>query len=203
MLRSRVFLAALAAAAIAQPAAAAPMVGKAAPAFSVRDIEGRSRSLAEFAGKTVVLEWVNEGCPYVRKHYGSGNMQSLQKSATAEGVAWLTIASSAPGQQGYFTPDRAKAWKAQVGAASTDILLDPDGKVGHAYDARTTPQMFVIDKAGKLVYMGGIDDKPYADPSTLKGAKYYVALALADVKAGRPVANPVTRSYGCSVKYSG
>lgn len=191
----------LAVAAMAHPAAAAPAPGQPAPAFIARDADGQTRSLADFAGKIVVLEWTNSGCPYVGKHYGSGSMQALQKKATAEGVEWLTIASSAPGEQGYFTPASAKAWKTQVGSAASDILLDPEGKIGRAYDARTTPQMFVIDPAGKVAYMGGIDDKPYADPSTLKGAKNYVALALADIKAGRPVATAVTKSYGCSVKY--
>ena len=188
--------------AVVQPALAAPAPGQPAPAFTAVDADGKTRSLAEFAGKTVVLEWTNSGCPYVGKHYGSGNMQALQKKATAEGVEWLTIASSAPGEQGYFTPASAKAWKTQVGSGASDILLDPQGKIGRAYDARTTPQMFVIDPAGKVAYMGGIDDKPYADPSSLKGAKNYVALALADLKAGRPVANPVSQPYGCSVKYN-
>jgi peroxiredoxin len=202
ILARRTLLALAAAAAIAAPAAAAPEINKPAPAFTATDADGRAISLSEFHGKTVVLEWTNDGCPYVGKHYNSGNMQRLQKKATAEGVEWLTIISSAPGFQGYLTGPQAKQWKAKVGAHSSDVLLDPEGIVGRAYGARATPHMFVIDKAGTLVYMGGIDDQPTADPDSLKVAKNYVAAALADVEAGRPVATPVTRPYGCSVKYS-
>jgi peroxiredoxin len=191
----------LAASALAAPAAAAPVVGQPAPAFTAVDAAGKARSLSEFKGKTVVLEWTNEGCPYVRKHYDSRNMQSLQSAATKDGVAWLTIVSSAPGMQGYLTAATAKAWKAREKAAPTDVLLDPKGVVGRAYEAKTTPHMYVIDKTGKLVYMGGIDDRPSSDPDSLKGAKNYVVAALADVKAGRPVAQATTRPYGCSVKY--
>jgi len=198
----RIVLVAAFSAALASPAFAAPSLGQPAPAFQAVDAAGRTRSLGEFAGKTVVLEWTNNGCPYVQKHYGSGNMQSLQKRATADGVVWLTIVSSAPGMQGYLPPAQAKAWKQKAYAASTDLLLDPQGKIGRAYDAKTTPHMFVIDKAGKVAYMGGIDDRPYADPESLKGAKPYVAMALADLKAGRPVATPVSQPYGCSVKYN-
>ena len=187
---------------VGQPAMAAPALGQPAPAFTARDADGKTRSLSEFAGKTVVLEWNNEGCPYVQKHYGSGSMQGLQKSATADGVVWLTIVSSAPGEQGYLSPDRAKTWKATHNATPTDLLLDPDGKIGKAYVAKTTPHMFVIDAKGKVAYMGGIDDKPTTNPASLKGARNYVALALADLKAGRPVANPVSQPYGCSVKYA-
>ncbi|OHB35277.1 MAG: alkyl hydroperoxide reductase, partial [Phenylobacterium sp. RIFCSPHIGHO2_01_FULL_70_10] len=165
------------------------------------DASGKARSLAEFKGKTVVLEWTNEGCPYVQKHYKSGNMQGLQKSAVADGVVWLTLISSAPGKQGYKTADEARAWKSEAGAASTAVLLDPKGEVGRAYAAKTTPHMYVVDKTGALVYMGGIDDKNSPDPASLKGAKNYVAAALADVKAGRAVAQPVSAPYGCSVKY--
>lgn len=192
----------LAAQLLAAPAAAAPVVGQPAPAFSVVDASGRTRSLAEFRGRTVVLEWTNNGCPYVGKHYGSGNMQALQKQAAQDGVVWLTLISSAPGFQGYLTGPQARQWKSKVGAASSDVLLDPAGTVGRLYGARTTPHMYVVDRAGTLVYMGGIDDQPTADPESLKTAKNYVVAALADVKAGRPVAEPVTRPYGCSVKYS-
>ena len=203
MLPSRRFaLTALAAAALAGPAAAAPVIGQPAPAFSAVAGDGRTRSLSEFRGKTVVLEWTNAGCPYVKKHYGSGAMQGLQKSAAKDGVVWLTLISSAPGQQGYVAPGEARTWKADTGAGSTALLLDPAGKVGKAYQAKTTPHMYVVDRAGKLVYMGGIDDKPTPDPSSLKGAKNYVVAALADVKAGRAVATPVSKPYGCSVKYA-
>lgn len=189
-------------AAIATPAAAAPVLGKPAPAFQAVDADGKTRSLSEFRGKTVVLEWTNEGCPYVKKHYDSGNMQKLQGQAAGDGVVWLTIISSAPGTQGYLTGAQAKAWKAREKAASASVLLDSKGTVGRAYDAKTTPHMYIVDKAGTLVYMGGIDDRPSAAASSLEGAKNYVTAALADVKAGRAVAQPATRPYGCSVKYA-
>ena len=197
----RLLLGLAAAASIAAPATAAPVVGQPAPAFTAVDADGRTRSLSEFRGKTVVLEWTNNGCPYVQKHYNSGNMQSLQNQATKDGVVWLTLISSAPGMQGYLTGSQARQWKAEEKAASTDVLLDPKGTVGRAYEAKTTPHMYIVDKTGKLVYMGGIDDKASSDPDSLKGAKNYVTAALADVKAGRPVAQAVTRPYGCSVKY--
>lgn len=189
------------ASAIASPVFAAPVLGQPAPAFKAVDASGKTRSLSEFKGKTVVLEWTNNGCPYVQKHYNSGNMQSLQSQAAKEGVVWLTVISSAPGMQGYLTGPQARQWKAEEKAASADVLLDPKGVVGRAYEAKTTPHMYVVDKTGKLVYMGGIDDKASSDPDSLKGAKNYVTAALADVKAGRPVAQAVTRPYGCSVKY--
>lgn len=199
---NRLVIALAAASMLAGPAAvAAPVVGQPAPAFTAVDAHGKTRVLAEFKGRTVVLEWTNEGCPYVRKHYDSGAMQALQRDATREGAIWLTVVSSAPGTQGYLTQATAKTWKAKEKAAPTDVLLDAKGVVGRAYEAKTTPHMYVIDKAGKLVYMGGIDDRPSSDPESLKGAKNYVVAALADLKAGRPVAQPVTRSYGCSVKY--
>ncbi|HET6970234.1 MAG TPA: redoxin domain-containing protein, partial [Phenylobacterium sp.] len=186
MLIDRRALLILAACALATPAAATPTVGQSAPAFHAVDDAGRTVSLADFRGRTVVLEWTNNGCPYVGKHYSSGNMQKLQAEATRDGVAWLTVISSAPGFQGYLTGPQARAWKARVGARSSAVLLDPKGVVGRLYEARTTPHMFVIDKTGKLVYMGGIDDRPYTDPDSLKGAKNYVALALDDLKSGRP-----------------
>lgn len=201
MIDRRLTLGLLAAAAVASPALAAPTIGQPAPGFSAVDADGRTRSLSEFRGKTVVLEWTNNGCPYVQKHYNSGSMQSLQTTAAKDGVAWLTIVSSAPGMQGHLTGAEAKAWKAREKAASTAVLLDPTGAVGRAYDAKTTPHMYVIDKTGKLVYMGGIDDRASASPESLKGATNYVSAALADVKAGRPVAQAATRPYGCSVKY--
>ncbi|WP_091736749.1 redoxin family protein [Phenylobacterium immobile] len=188
---------------VAAPASAAPTLGQPAPAFRVADADGATRTLAEFVGKTVVLEWTNAGCPYVQKHYNSGNMQSVQRQAVKDGAVWLTLISSAPGQQGFKSGAAARAWKTSSAAASSAVLLDPLGVVGKAYDARTTPHLYVIDKSGKLVYRGGIDDKPSADPSTLKGAKNYVTAALSDLKAGRAVAQPATRPYGCSVKYAG
>ncbi|MFL5297484.1 MAG: redoxin domain-containing protein [Phenylobacterium sp.] len=202
MIARRTLLAAGLSVALAGPAFALPQLGQPAPAFTALDAQGHQRSLAEFAGKTVVLEWTNSGCPYVGKHYGSGTMQALQKKETGEGVVWLTVSSSAPGMQGYFTPAAAKAWAAKQHWNGTAILLDSAGRIGRAYGAKNTPHMFVIDKAGKVAYMGGIDDRPYSDPESLKGAKPYVALALADLRAGRPVATPVSQPYGCSVKYN-
>lgn len=186
---------------VAAPVLAAPAIGQPAPGFTAKDGDGKTRSLSEFKGKTVVLEWTNAGCPYVQKHYESGNMQGLQKSAAKDGVVWLTLVSSAPGKQGYVSPAQAKTWKGATGAGSTALLLDPAGQVGHAYEAKTTPHMYVVNGAGKLVYMGGIDDKPTADPASLKGAKNYVSAALSDVKAGRPVATAVSKPYGCTIKY--
>ena len=199
MLRKALFAAV--ALAVAGPAVAAPVINQPAPAFTAIDADGRSRSLSEFRGRAVVLEWTNQDCPYVRKHYGSGNMQALQKRLTGEGVVWLTVSSSAAGKQGYVTGAAAKALTQQRGAAPTAFLLDPAGKVGRAYDARTTPHMYVVDKAGKLVYMGAIDDKPTSDAGDIRGAKNLVLAAVADVRAGRPVAQPVSKPYGCSVKY--
>lgn len=186
---------------IAGPALASPLLGQPAPAFRAVDSEGRARTLAEFKGRTVVLEWTNNGCPYVGKHYGSGNMQRLQREAVRDKVVWLTVISSAPGFEGYLTRSEARAWKTKVGAASSAVLLDAKGLVGRAYEAKATPHMFIIDGAGRVVYMGGIDDRPTTDPESLKGAHNYVAAALADLKAGRAVAHPVSQPYGCAVKY--
>lgn len=183
-------------------AGAAAALGAPAPAFRTLDADGRERTLAEFAGRIVVLEWTSSDCPYSRKHYGSGTMQALQKAAVRDGVVWLTVSSSAKDREGYFTPALARAWRARVGSHATAILLDSAGSMGRAYGARTTPQMFVVDRAGRIAYMGGIDDRPYADPASLKGAKAYVAAALADLKAGRAVAEPVSAPYGCSVRYA-
>ena len=193
--------------AIASAAAVLALPGLAfaapAPAFSGTDLDGKTRSLDEFRGKTVVLEWVNEGCPYVRKHYGAGAMQATQGLAKADDVVWIQVVSSAPGQQGYFAnPAQAKAWIAAQKAQPTLMILDPQGQIGRLYKATTTPEMFVIDKAGQLVYRGGIDDKASTRVEDLKTAKNYVRAALADLKAGRPVQTAFSRSYGCSVKYS-
>jgi len=187
--------------ATAVPPAAPARVGEPAPAFSAPDIAGKIVRLGDYAGKTVVLEWTNDGCPFVGKHYDSGNMQGLQQKYTAAGVVWLTIASSAPGEQGYVTPAEAKADLARWRAAPTDFLLDPDGTVGRLYDARATPQMVVIDRTGRLVYMGAIDDTPSTRLADVKTAHNYVAAALDAVATGQPVAVASTRAYGCSIKY--
>lgn len=185
----------------AVPANAAPRVGSAAPAFSASDASGKPVSLQDFRGKTVILEWTNPECPYVVKHYGSGNMQALQREAATAGAVWLTINSGAAGQQGAVDGPTALRLASESKAASSAILLDADGKIGRAYDARTTPHMFIIDAKGELAYMGGIDDKPTTDAGDIAGATNHVRAALADLVAGRSVAKPVTQPYGCSVKY--
>ena len=172
-----------------------------APEFKGVDSNGVEHSLAEYRGKFVVLEWANQGCPYEQKHYQSGNMESLQKQWTSKGVVWLSIISSAPGQQGYVTPAAENDYLKTMKASPTAALLDPQGTIGHLYDAKTTPHMFVIDPAGKIVYQGALDDKPTPDPSSLKGADNYVSDALTAAMAGKPVAVAATRPYGCSVKY--
>jgi AhpC/TSA family protein len=187
--------------ATAVPPPATARVGQPAPEFNTPDIAGKTIRLRDYAGKTIVLEWTNNGCPFVGKHYNSGNMQALQQKYTASGVVWLTVASSAPGEQGYVTPAEAKADLTRWHAAPTDYLLDPDGTLGHLYDARATPHMVVIDRAGRLVYMGAIDDKPSTRLADVKTAHNYVAAALDALAAGQPVAVASTRAYGCSIKY--
>ena len=193
-------LAAFAAGAFA--VSAAPKVGAPAPGFSLTDSKGQTHSLGDFKGKYVVLEWFNPGCPFVQKHYKSENMQELQKKFTGKEVAWLTIDSSAPGTQGYLTPEEANKqmtdWKMQP----TALLLDPQGKVGHEYGATNTPHMCVIDPQGKLIYTGAIDNRPTYDPADVKGATNYVAAALDESMAGKPVSTPMSRAYGCSIKYA-
>lgn len=199
MIRSTLALAVfLAATAVA---GAVPEIGKPAPAFTAVDSNGKSHALADFKGKTVVLEWTNDGCPYVKKHYGAGNMQKIQKDLTGEGVVWLSVISSAPGKQGHVDGKGANALTASRGAAPTAVLLDPTGKVGRAYEAQTTPHMYVIDAKGTLRYMGAIDDQPNTDAATIKGARNYVREAVAALKAGKPVEVTATDPYGCSVKY--
>jgi len=181
---------------------AAVETGAAAPAFSVLDGNGATRTLAEFRGQMVILEWTNNGCPYVRKHYQSGNMQALQQDATADGIVWLQVISSAPGEQGYLDGPGALARVRTDNAHPTATLLDPTGVMGRAYGARNTPQMFIISPEGVVLYQGAIDDRPSARPSTLEGAHNYVRAALADIAAGRPVEVAETTPYGCSVKYA-
>jgi peroxiredoxin len=179
-----------------------PRIGAPAPAFTATDSEGKTDTLDQFRGKYVVLEWHNQGCPYTRKHYESGNMQALQKQWTAKGVAWFTVISSAPGQQGYVTPAQENAYVAKMHAAPTAVLMDPQGKLGHLYNAKTTPDMFVIDPTGKLIYEGAIDNRPTLDPEDINGAQNYVSQALTQSMAGKAVTTFYTRSYGCSVKYA-
>lgn len=187
---------------IAAPAVAAPVIGKAAPNFKLADMNGKPVTLSDFRGKTVVLEWNNPGCPFVKKHYASGNMQKAQATAAKDGVVWLTINSGAPGKQGYMTGAETKAFLAESGAKPANYLLDPRGVVGKAYDAKTTPHMYVVNPAGTLVYAGGIDDKPTANPADIAGARNHVLAALADLKAGKPVSVASSRPYGCAVKYA-
>jgi peroxiredoxin len=183
-------------------ALAAATVGQPAPAFSATDTSGKTVSLADFKGRTVVLEWTNPGCPFVQKHYGSANMQATQKDATAKGVVWLAINSTAAEASDYLAPAELAQWMKAQQAAATATLMDADGKVGRAYGARTTPHLYVVNGAGTLVYAGGIDDKPSASKADIPGATNYVKAALAETLAGRPVSQPTTRPYGCSVKYS-
>jgi len=180
---------------------ATPTIGASAPDFTLVDSNGTEQSLSDYLGQRVVLEWTNHGCPYVGKHYGTGNMQSLQREATEAGVVWLSIISSAPGRQGYVSGEEANNLTATRGAYPTAVLFDPDGHVGHAYDARTTPGMYVIDEAGILRYMGAIDDQPTARRSSVEGANNYVRQALADLDAGHEVQIAETQQYGCSIKY--
>ena len=177
-------------------------VGSPAPDFHAQDTHGAVQTLAQYKGKFVVLEWHNRECPYTRKHYESGNMERLQKEWTTKGVVWFTVISSAPGQQGYMTAAEENAYVKQVGASPTAVLLDPTGQLGHLYGAKTTPHMFVISPAGVLIYDGAIDDKPTTDQADLVNAKNYVSQALESAMAGKPVATPVSRPYGCSVKYA-
>jgi peroxiredoxin len=178
-------------------------VGDPAPDFSGIDSHGQTHSLSEYKGKFVVLEWTNNGCPYTRKHYESGNMQALQKQWTAKGVVWLTILSSGSGQEGYMTAPQENAYIGTVHADPTAAILDPQGSIGRLYAAKTTPQMFVIDPSGKLIYDGAIDDHPTTDPSDIPSSKNYVSAALTEAMAGHTVATDHTRPYGCGVKYSG
>jgi len=176
-------------------------VGDPAPAFTATDSRGQTQSLDQYHGKYVVLEWHNQGCPYTKKHYVSGNMQSLQKEWTAKGVAWFTVISSAPGEQGYVTSAEENDYLAKMHAVPTAVLMDSQGKIGRLYNAKTTPQMIVIDPAGKLIYDGAIDNRPTPDPADIQGADNYVTDALTAALAGKPVNPAYTRPYGCSVKY--
>ena len=175
--------------------------GKAAPNFTLKDSNGNDVSLSQFQGKYVVMEWLNYDCPFVKKHYGSGNIQNLQKIYTGKDVTWLSIISSAPEQQGYYEAADVNRFNEEKKASPTAILLDPAGTVGKLYGAQTTPHMFVIDSKGILVYQGAIDDIRSTNPDDVARARNYVSAALDEVMAGKPVSVPSTKSYGCSVKY--
>jgi peroxiredoxin len=199
----RFLLAASLAAILTGPAlAAGPQVGKPAPAFSAQDSDGRTVRLSDYAGKTVVLEWTNHDCPFVMKHYGAHAMQALQTKWTGQGVVWLSVISSAPGEQGAVDGAEANRLTKTRDAAPSAVLLDPTGTIGRAYDAKTTPHMFVITPDGTLAYQGGIDDKPSADPADLKTARNHVEAALTELAAGKPVTVRTAKPYGCTVKYA-
>ncbi len=182
-------------------AAESPKVGTPAPDFTLTDANGKTVSLSGFKGKYVVLEWFNPGCPFVQKHYKSENMQHLQKEFTDKGVAWLTIDSSAPGEEGNLTPDAAKKQMSEWNIKSTAFLLDPQGQAGREYHARSTPHMFVVNPEGNLIYEGAIDSKPSTDMADIKTSTNYVKAALDEAMAGKPVTEATTKPYGCSVKY--
>ncbi len=173
-----------------------------APAFEGGTASGKTISLADYRGKTVVLEWTSHECPYVRKHYGADNMQKTQRDAIDKGVVWLSVISSAPGEEGHVEATEALELSNQRGATPTEIILDPTGEIGKLYGARTTPHMYIIDPEGALKYMGGIDSIPSARTSDIARATNYVTVALNEMAAGKPVSSPVTRPYGCSVKYA-
>ena len=192
----------LALALAAGTALAAPEVGQPAPAFTLTDSNGQSHNLADFKGKFVVLEWLNHGCPFVKKHYDSNNMQKLQKEYTGKDVVWLSIVSSAPGKQGHMSPAETNQAKEEKGSAATAVLLDEDGTVGQLYGAKVTPELYVINPEGNLIYAGAIDDKKSVDPADVEGATNYVKRTLDEALAGQPVSTPRTEPYGCSVKYN-
>ncbi|MEO7426972.1 MAG: thioredoxin family protein [Fibrobacteria bacterium] len=181
--------------------AATPAPGALAPDFTLPDGAGKNHSLSDSRGKWVVLEWVNYDCPFVKKHYGSGNMQALQKAARAKGAVWLSINSSALGKQGHFEGQELTRRMTSLKAEPDAYLLDPEGKVGRLYKAKTTPSMFVIDPEGKVIYAGAIDDRPSTDQEDIAGSKNYVRAALEAGMAGKPVETSATTSYGCGVKY--
>ena len=181
---------------------AAPQVGQPAPEFTLTDSNGKSHNLSDFKGKFVVLEWLNHGCPFVKKHYDGGNMQGLQKEFTGKDVVWLSIVSSAPGKQGHMSPEETNKTKEEKGSAATAILNDEDGTVGKLYDAKVTPELYVINPEGTLIYAGAIDDKKSVEPADVAGAKNYVKQALDEAMAGKPVSEPITEAYGCGIKYN-
>jgi len=200
MIKKLIATAALATA-LVLPAAASPDIGKEAPNFTARTADGKTVDLKSLRGKIVVLEWTNHECPYVRMHYGANNMQATQKDATAQGIVWLQIISSPPGKQGFLEGPAAIKVNAERNAVPTNVLLDPDGKVGSLYGAQTTPHMYVIDEKGTLVYKGGIDSIPSYRADSLPKAVNYVRETLTALVSNKPVPNPSTRAYGCTIHY--
>jgi hypothetical protein len=194
-------LAGVVALAMSGSAFATATVGGPAPAFTAPSASGKPVKLSDYKGKYVVLEWTNEGCPFVQKHYKGGNMQGLQKTYTGKDVAWLTVFSSSKGKQGWVDAEGARKFQMDHKTASTAMLLDDTGALGKLYDAKTTPNMYIIDPAGKLIYAGAIDDKPSADAGDIASSKNFVQAALDEAMAGKPVSTPVSKPYGCSIKY--
>jgi peroxiredoxin len=176
-------------------------IGKQAPDFKLTDTNGKEQSLSDYRGNYIVLEWTNPDCPFVHKHYDTGNMQNLQKAYTEKGVVWFSIDSSAPGKQGNYPPAMLNGIMAKRGAKPTAFLVDSDGALGRLYGAKTTPHMFVVDPEGKLIYDGAIDDKPSTNHDDIASAKNYVQLALDEAMSGKDVSTTSTPSYGCSIKY--
>lgn len=198
MLRRTLIASVIAFSAAAQ---AAPSVGQAAPDFTLKDASGKTVKLSDFRGKHVVLEWTNPNCPYVQKHYNSGNMPATQKQATDKGVVWLAINSTEKGSGDYLEPAKLVSWMSQRKSAPSATLMDEEGTAGKAYGARTTPHMYIVDPKGQLVYAGGIDSIPSSNPDDIKKAVNYVSQALGEALAGKPITAATTRPYGCSIKY--
>ena len=192
---------ALAALSFAAFAHAVPSVGQPAPDFTLKDANGKAVKLSDFRGKYVVLEWTNPGCAYVKKHYNSGNMPATQQDAVAKGAVWLSINSTEKSSGDYLEPGKLVAWQQQRKAAPTAVLMDEEGEAGRAYGARTTPHMYIVNPQGQLVYAGGIDSIPSANPEDIKKAVNYVKQGLAEAQAGKPISAATTRAYGCSIKY--
>lgn len=203
-MQRRPFIAAWSLAALAAaiaPAQAAPAVGQPAPDFALRDAAGKTVRLSDFRGRHVVLEWTSPGCPYVRKHYDSGNLPATQRDAVARGVVWLSIDSTAKGSYEYLEPARLAAWQKERQAAPSHVLSDEEGTTGRAYGARTTPHLYIVDPQGRLAYAGGIDSIPSSNPDDIRKATNYVAQGLGEALAGKPISAATTRPYGCSIKY--
>ena len=199
--RTLLITACLASAFAAPLAWGAPSVGQPAPDFTLQDASGKPVRLSDFKGKTVVLEWTNPGCPFVRKHYDSGNMGGTQKLAREQGAVWLSVNSTEKASSDYLEPARLSAWLKERQGLASAVLMDEDGRVGRLYDAKTTPHMYIVNAQGTLVYAGAIDSIPSARPTDIDKASNHVKAALADMAAGKPIGTPVTRAYGCSIKY--
>lgn len=199
----RLFVVSLIVALYSGVARSEPVVGQPAPVFSGAAADGGTLNLADFRGKTVILEWTNHECPFVVKHYESGNIPKLQKQAASQGIVWLQIISSAPGKEGYVDAPTAKKLNQERGATPTNTIFDPNGAIGKLYAATNTPQLFIIDPNGVLLYKGGIDSIPSADRDDIATAENYIASALKELAAGKPISKTVTKPYGCSVKYAG